>query len=220
MQQHPVYYTLNLFLKFFKNYNFVHNISDIITNYEDNFYFLECDNSHVSLSIKDTFILDNKYILRTHTTSFQKMVFEKYKIQINSGIILNTLNYGVVFRKDDSSKHSYFFHQIDGLMCNYSSSINEYLMLLVKAIRYVINLNDDFNIRVRSSYFPFTDPSFEIDIILDNEYVEVLGCGFVKQSILDKCNISKKNIFAFGIGIERIASINFNIPNIKKLRLS
>lgn len=220
MLQHPTYYTINLFLQFFKNYYFVHNISNIITNYSDNFYFLECDSSHVALSIKDTFILSDKYILRTHTTSFQKTVFEKYRDEINSGVVLNALNYGVVFRKDDSSRHSYFFHQIDGVMCNYSDNINEYLKLLVKAIRYVMDLNKNFNIRVRSSYFPFTDPSFEIDIVLDNEFIEILGCGLVRQSILDKCSIHKKNIFAFGIGIERIASINFNIQNIKKLRLS
>ncbi|BCL65666.1 phenylalanyl-tRNA synthetase subunit alpha [uncultured bacterium] len=220
MRQHPVYRTIDSFLNFFSKYNFIHHLSNIITTYEDNFYFLECDDNHIALSNKDTFLLKDNYILRTHTTSFQKSVLNKYKLSINNNVNLNALNYGVVFRKDDSSKHSYFFHQIDGIMCNYSDNINDYIIFLITSIKYVLFNHKNIQVRIRSSYFPFTYPSFEIDIIINNEIIEILGCGFIKQSILNKCSINKKNIFAFGLGIERIASINFNIPNIKKLRLS
>ncbi len=217
--KHPVYNTIELFLEFFNKYNFIYQNSDIITDYEDNFHFLECDANHTALSIKDTFILNNnKNILRTHTTSFQKIFFKKYKDLINNNVAINALNYGLVFRKDDSSKHSYFFHQIDGLMCNSNLCIRDLIYILTDAIKTVIGKSLEF--RVRSSYFPFTDPSFEIDIVNNNNYIEVLGCGFVCKKILSKCNLKVENIFAFGIGIERIASIKFNILNIKKLRLS
>ena len=199
--------------------------SQIVVSMYDNFEFLRMK-EHDAVSAKDTFILakhdETQFVMRTHSTSFQRHVFEMHgdyiKQRISTQRDIGFFTYGKVFRKDDSSMHSYCFHQCDILVYRHTyKSIYDYIEFVMSIVSCLCNKTLKY--RIRESYFPFTSPSYEVDILYNDEYVEILGCGFEHKKILRNFNIENMDIFALGIGIERLASLIFNVNNIKALRL-
>ena len=124
---------------------------------------------------------------------------------------------GKVYRKDDDSTHLPMFHQIEGIYVNEDVTFSD-LKGIIHNIIYKI-FDSDIEIRFRPSYFPFTEPSAEVDILSDKgEWLEILGCGIVNPIVLENCNINSNLYrgFAFGLGIERIAMLKYNVNDIRE----
>tara|TARA_B100000900_G_C20414033_1_gene648091 strand:+ start:157 stop:882 length:726 start_codon:yes stop_codon:yes gene_type:complete len=176
-----------------------------------NFDMLNIKESHPARQMHDTFYVNNKTnLLRTHTSPVQirGMLDKKPPIAFVSG--------GKVYRKDDDSTHLPMFHQIEGIYIDSNvnfSNLKDLIFIIIENL-----FGGDTKIRFRPSYFPFTEPSAEVDILSeDNKWIEILGCGIVNPKVLENCGIKSKDYsgLAFGLGIERIAMLKHNVTDIR-----
>ena len=178
---------------------------------EFNFDMLNIKDSHPARQMHDTFYVNNKsYVLRTHTSPVQirAMLENKPPIAFISG--------GKVYRKDDDATHLPMFHQIEGIYVDENVSFANLKDLIYKIIHGIFGNN--IQLRFRPSYFPFTEPSAEVDILSDGgTWLEILGCGIVNPIVLENCNIdsSKYSGLAFGLGVERIAMLKYEVNDIR-----
>ncbi len=178
---------------------------------EFNFDMLNIKESHPARQMHDTFYVNNKSnVLRTHTSPVQirGMLEKKPPLAFISG--------GKVYRKDDDATHLPMFHQIEGIYVNEEVSFANLKDLIYKIVKALFG--NDVKLRFRPSYFPFTEPSAEVDILSENgKWLEILGCGVVNPIVLENCNINsdKYSGFAFGLGIERIAMLKFGVRDIR-----
>tara|TARA_Y100000591_G_C21255017_1_gene415440 strand:- start:3 stop:530 length:528 start_codon:yes stop_codon:yes gene_type:complete len=160
----------------------------------------------------DTFYLDNKKkVLRTHTSPVQirSMLKSKPPFAFSSG--------GKVYRKDDDATHLPMFHQVEGIYVDEEVNFANLKDLIHKIIFNIFS--EDVEIRFRPSYFPFTEPSAEVDILSKNgNWLEILGCGIINPIVLDNCKIDsdKYSGLAFGLGIERIAMLKYGVNDIRE----
>ena len=179
---------------------------------EFNFDMLNIKESHPARQMHDTFYVNKKsYVLRTHTSPVQirGMLEKKPPFAFISG--------GKVYRKDDDSTHLPMFHQVEGIYVDEVVSFSNLKDLMYKIIFELFG--DNIKIRFRPSYFPFTEPSAEVDILSEEKkWLEVLGCGIVNPVVLENCNIdsNKYSGLAFGIGIERIAMLKYGVNDIRE----
>jgi Phenylalanyl-tRNA synthetase alpha subunit len=123
---------------------------------------------------------------------------------------------GKVYRKDDDATHLPMFHQVEGMLVDENVTFGN-LKDLIHKIIYVL-FGTDTEIRFRPSYFPFTEPSAEVDILAENgKWLEILGCGIINPIVLENCNIDSKKYsgLAFGLGVERIAMLKYGIKDIR-----
>ena len=182
-----------------------------IESEEYNFDMLNIKKSHPARQMHDTFYVENKsQVLRTHTSPVQirGMLHNKPPIAFISG--------GKVFRKDDDSTHLPMFHQIEGMLINDEVNFSQLKDLIYKIIFSLFG--EQTEIRFRPSYFPFTEPSAEVDILSKNgRWLEILGCGVINPIVLKNCNIdpSKFSGLAFGLGVERIAMLKHGVNDIR-----
>ena len=159
----------------------------------------------------DTFYVNKKSnVLRTHTSPVQirGMLDKKPPVAFISG--------GKVYRKDDDSTHLPMFHQIEGIYVDENVSFANLKDVIYQIITYLFG--KDVKIRFRPSYFPFTEPSAEVDILSeDGKWLEILGCGIVNPIVLQNCKIDSNlySGFAFGLGIERIAMLKYGVSDIR-----
>jgi phenylalanyl-tRNA synthetase alpha chain len=178
---------------------------------EFNFDMLNIKKSHPARQMHDTFYVNNKSgLLRTHTSPVQIRGMLKKKPP------MAFISSGKVYRKDDDSTHLPMFHQIEGIYVNENVSFANLKDLIYKIVKALFG--DDVKLRFRPSYFPFTEPSAEVDILSENgKWLEILGCGIVNPVVLENCNINaeKYSGFAFGLGIERIAMLKFGVKDIR-----
>jgi phenylalanyl-tRNA synthetase alpha chain len=160
----------------------------------------------------DTFYVNEKrYLLRTHTSP----------VQIR-GMLENTpplafISGGKVYRKDDDATHLPMFHQVEGIFVDKEVNFAQLKDLIYKIIFFLFG--EEVKLRFRPSYFPFTEPSAEVDILSkDGKWLEILGCGIVNPIVLDNCNISSESYkgLAFGLGIERIAMLKHGVTDIRE----
>ena len=162
---------------------------------EYNFDMLNIRSDHPARQMHDTFYLDNKQkVLRTHTSPVQ------IRAMLNNKPPFGFVSGGKVYRKDDDSTHLPMFHQI----------------LIYDIIQSLFGNN--IEIRFRPSYFPFTEPSAEVDILSEEEkWLEVLGCGIINPRVLENCGIDSKKFsgLAFGLGVERIAMLKYGVNDIR-----
>ena len=175
---------------------------------------------HLCISEKETFFMNKKFILRPHCSNFQSYCFDQYKdisIEVQSRGFYNAFEVGTVFRRDDSARHSYFFHQCDILIFKKKIDPIEEINNLMELIQEFIGKSITY--RIRESFFPFTFPSYEVDLLFEGKYIEILGCGVTHHDILNKMNIPANSVFAAGIGIERLIMIKERINNIKIIRI-
>ena len=190
-----------------------------------NFTALNLPMHHPARDMQDTFFIkkDPDLLLRTHTSSVQIRHMEENEPPIR------TISPGRVYRNEDISARSHcFFHQIEGLYIDENVSFADLKQTL---LYFTKELFGKSKIRLRPSYFPFTEPSAEVDIYwgLESEtdyritkgtgWLEIMGCGMVDPNVLDNCKIdsSKYSGFAFGMGIERIAMLLYQIEDIRIL---
>ncbi|WOX79438.1 phenylalanine--tRNA ligase subunit alpha [Candidatus Shikimatogenerans bostrichidophilus] len=197
-------------LLIYLNFKFIDNKE--IENDWYNFTALNFTKYHPSINMQDTFFIKKNILLRTHTSSIQIRYMIKNKPPIK------VFTYGKVYRNESISKSSFnMFHQIELLYININVSIidlKNIILYLLKNLFY-----NKYKYRYRISYFPFTKPSFEIDLYYNKKWVEIIGCGLVNKKVLNNVNINynKYSGFALGLGIERIAMIYYNINDIREL---
>ena len=179
---------------------------------EFNFDMLNIKESHPARQMHDTFYVNQKsHVLRTHTSPVQirGMLETKPPLAFVSG--------GKVYRKDDDSTHLPMFHQVEGIYVGEDVSFANLKDLIFKIIKSLFG--EDIKIRFRPSYFPFTEPSAEVDILSSKgTWLEILGCGVVNPIVLENCNIDSKKFsgLAFGLGIERIAMLKYEVSDIRE----
>jgi len=178
---------------------------------EFNFDMLNIKKSHPARQMHDTFYVNNKTsVLRTHTSPVQirGMLEKKPPFAFISG--------GKVYRKDDDATHLPMFHQIEGIYVDENVNFAHLKHLIYEIIKNLFG--EEIKLRFRPSYFPFTEPSAEVDILSeDGKWLEILGCGIVNPVVLKNCNINinKYSGFAFGLGIERMAMLKFGVNDIR-----
>ena len=180
---------------------------------EFNFDMLNIKKSHPARQMHDTFYVQNKSsVLRTHTSTVQirGMLDNEPPIAFVSG--------GKVYRKDDDATHLPMFHQIEGIYVDKDIDFAQLKDLIYKIIYKLFGENVE--LRFRPSYFPFTEPSAEVDILSeDGKWLEILGCGIINPVVLDNCKIdsTKYSGLAFGLGVERIAMLKHGIQDIREI---
>ncbi len=193
---------------------------------ENDYYNFEALNTpadHPARDMQDTFYITEKILLRTQTSAGQIRVME------NKQPPIKILSPGKVYRSDDDATHSPMFSQMEGLVVDKGITLCDLKGMLDEFARNVFDSNT--KTRLRPSYFPFTEPSVEIDISCSEcggkgchlckgtGWIEVLGAGMVNRKVLENCGIDPDvySGFAFGMGIERIAMLKYGINNMKYL---
>ena len=224
--RHPVNLVKNEIIKIFERIGF--NVSEGPEVEDDwhNFTALNFPEEHPARDMQDTFFVARNpdWALRTHTSSVQVRTMENQKPPIR------TISPGRVFRNEAISARSHcIFHQVEGLYIDKGVSFADLKQTLLYFAQEFFG--KDTKIRLRPSYFPFTEPSAEMDVYwgLENEvdyrmtkgtgWLEVMGCGMVDPNVLENCGIDSKEYsgYAFGMGVERIAMQRFQISDIRLL---
>ncbi|MBX4187692.1 MAG: hypothetical protein KW793_00985 [Candidatus Doudnabacteria bacterium] len=179
---------------------------------------------HPARSRSDTYYVDDKNILRTHTTVMWYYLLNDSEIKekLLKKEAIGAFCFGKVYRKDEiDRRHMNIFHQMDGLYLAPKDSepiIKETLQdVLVKIAQAVFG--QEVKYRINDDKFPYTDPSLEMEIEVEGKWVEVLGSGLVRDSVLDKLGVDSSvyNAWAFGFGLERLAIISMTLPDIRLL---
>ena len=222
---HPITLIKNRIIDIFSKVGFELSEGPEIEDDWHNFTALNLPQHHPARDMQDTFFVnkDPDFLLRTHTSSVQVRFMENNKPPIR------TISPGRVYRNEAISARSHcFFHQIEGLCIDKNVSFAD----LKQTLEYfTTQLFGKSKIRLRPSYFPFTEPSAEVDVYwgLNNEtdykmtkgtgWLEIMGCGMVDPNVLENCNIDPNEYsgFAFGLGIDRIALLLHQIDDIRLL---
>jgi phenylalanyl-tRNA synthetase alpha chain len=208
---HPINHMKDSIMKLLNSFGFEIIDGPEIETEEFNFDMLNIKKSHPARQMHDTFYVENKSkLLRTHTSPVQirGMLEKKPPLAFISG--------GKVYRKDDDATHLPMFHQVEGIYVDECVNFAQLKDLIYKIIYSLFG--DGIELRFRPSYFPFTEPSAEVDILSkEGKWLEILGCGLVNPIVLDNCKIdsSKYSGLAFGLGIERIAMLKHGVTDIR-----
>ena len=220
---HPVTLIRKQLIDIFAGMGFeVYEGREIETDYY-NFTALNTPQDHPARDMQDTFYLSPEFLLRTQTSAGQIHVMENKKPPIK------ILSPGRVFRSDDDATHSPMFHQMEGLVVDKNITLCDLKGMLDVLVQKIYG--EGTTTRLRPSYFPFTEPSVEVDcscfacggkgcsLCKGTGWIEVLGAGIVNKRVLENCGIDSEEYsgFAFGIGLERIAMLKYGINNIKLL---
>ena len=223
--RHPISVVKNRIIDIFSNIGFTISEGPEIEDDWHNFSALNLPEHHPARDMQDTFFIEKNpdFLLRTHTSSVQVRYMENNKPPIR------TISPGRVYRNEAISARSHcFFHQIEGLCIDKDVSFAD----LKQTLEYfTTQLFGKSKIRLRPSYFPFTEPSAEVDVYwgLNNEtdykmtkgtgWLEIMGCGMVDPNVLENCKIDPNEYsgFAFGLGIDRIALLLHQIDDIRLL---
>lgn len=220
--KHILTQTLNEIKSIFKSLGFsVIEGPELESDYY-NFEALNFPSNHPARDMQDTFFVSKDYLLRTHTTPVQIRIMEKQKPPIRA------IMPGKVFRNEAVSARSYcLFHQVDGIYIDEDVSFAELKGTLVAFAKQFYN--EDLKYRFRASFFPFTEPSAEMDITCflckgkgcrvckQSGWLEILGCGMIDPNVFKSVNYDSEKItgYAFGMGIERIALLKYGINDIR-----
>ena len=209
---HPVTITINRVTKFFSELGFSVETGPEIESDYYNFDALNIPKHHPARADHDTFWFNPELLLRTQTSGVQIRTMEKMQPPIR------IMAPGRVYRNDYDQTHTPMFHQIELLYVDKKANFTELKGLLHDFLRAFFE--EDLQVRFRPSYFPFTEPSAEVDVMGKNgKWLEVLGCGMVHPNVLEACGIDSKKYsgFAFGMGIDRITMVKHKINNIRLL---
>lgn len=188
-----------------------------------NFELLNVPKDHPARDMQDTFYITDDIVLRTQTSSVQVRTMENRKPPIK------IISPGRTYRSDSDSTHSPVFHQLEGLVVDKNISLLDLKKILTELLQ--ILFGKETNVRFRPSYFPFTEPSVEVDISCPNckgegcylckktGWMELLGAGIVNPKVLENCNIDSKiySGFAFGVGVDRLTMVVDKIPHMRML---
>ena len=226
---HPLSLVAKNILNIFKKYGCKVCLDSEIGTVSENFDLLNVTADHPARQMHDTFYLNGfhketgeHYLLRTHTTGAD------IKLMKEDGVPMRNIAFGKVFRRDLDSTHSPMFHQCDLLMVDKGLNLGNLKFILTLFLKDFFE-TEEIELRMRPSFFPFTEPSVEIDvrysvkdnkIVLDkkgDKYMEILGCGVLKPIVLKNCDIDPEVYtgIAAGIGLERLAMLKYGFNDIR-----
>ena len=216
---HPITLVKNQIIDVFAGMGFEIFEGPEIEDDDHNFTRLNVPKNHPARDMQDTFYLSDELLLRTHTSPGQIRVMDRGELPIK------VLVPGRVFRSDSDATHSPMFHQMEGLVVDKGITLCDLQGMLDSFVQSLFG--SETRTRLRPSYFPFTEPSVEVDVSCfecggkgcnlckGTGWIEILGGGVVNRRVLENCNIDPDvySGFAFGIGIERIAMLKYGINN-------
>lgn len=218
---HPITTTLERVANIFSQMGFHAETGPDIESEYYNFEALNIPESHPARAMHDTFYFDANTLLRTHTSPVQIRAMEKMKAP------LRIIAPGKVYRCDSDVTHTPMFHQVEGLMLDENIHFGHLKGILQAFLQAFFE--EDVKTRFRTSYFPFTEPSAEVDmscvkckgkgcrICKQTGWLEILGCGMVHPKVLEYVNIDSERYtgFAFGMGIERLTMLRYEVDDLR-----
>ena len=219
---HPVTRTLQRIRHLFSSMGFESAEGPEIEDDYHNFEALNIPEHHPARAMHDTFYIDAHHVLRTHTSPVQIRVMETQKPPFR------IIAPGRVYRCDSDLTHTPMFHQVEGLLVDENVSFADLKGLLEEFLKHFFE-RDDLGVRFRPSYFPFTEPSAEVDIecvICSGEgcrvcshsgWLEVLGCGMVHPNVFKHVDVDNEQYtgLAFGMGVERLAMLKYGVNDLR-----
>jgi len=221
--RHPLYSALDEIESIFMGMGFsVEEGYEVETDYY-NFEAMNLPKDHPARDMQDSFYITDEILLRTHTSPTQTRVMEKMCPRLPVKVIIP----GKVYRRDDDATHSPMFHQVEGLVVDKHIRFSDLKGTLLEFVKKFYGENQ--KIRLRPSYFPFTEPSAEVDISCvicggkgcrtckGTGWLEVLGCGMVHPRVLEMGGYDPKKVtgFAFGMGVERLAMLKYGVDDLR-----
>ena len=219
---HPVVETMNRIITYFQNLNFAVEEGPLVEDDFHNFEALNLPKYHPARDMQDTFYNKDFTLLRTHTSPVQirTMLSQKTPIRMIAP--------GTVFRRDFDITHTPMFHQIEALVVDEADKVS-FANLKHVLVEFLQHMFGDVDVRFRPSFFPFTEPSAEVDISCvfckgdgcrvcsQTGWLEVLGCGVVDENVFKAVGYKNKSGYAFGLGVERFAMLIHNIGDLRSL---
>lgn len=211
---HPVTRTLRRIETLFARSGFEVATGPEIEDDWHNFGALNIPETHPARAMHDTFYVDASRVLRTHTSGVQIRIMENHQPPIR------IIAPGRVYRCDSDQTHTPMFHQVEGLIVEKNANFAQLMSLLTDFLRHFFE-DESLKTRFRPSYFPFTEPSAEVDIATDlfgdGRWVEVLGCGMVHPNVLTNVGIDPEVYtgLAFGLGVERLAMLRYGVKDLR-----
>ncbi|MDA3047512.1 phenylalanine--tRNA ligase subunit alpha [Campylobacter sp. JMF_08 NE1] len=220
---HPVMETMDKIIDYFVSQNFSVESGPLIEDDFHNFEALNLPKYHPARDMQDTFYLNSGELLRTHTSGVQIRTMEKFKTPP-----VRMIAPGAVFRRDMDLTHTPMFHQVEGLVVEKGANVSfaNLKYILEDFLHYMFG---DVKVRFRPSFFPFTEPSTEVDISCifcggsgcrvckQTGWLEVLGSGVVDPNVFKAVKWSDVSGYAFGLGVERFAMLLHRIPDLRSL---
>jgi phenylalanyl-tRNA synthetase alpha chain len=208
---HPVTRTLERIEQLFHSLGFAITSGPEIERDFYNFTALNIPENHPARAMHDTFYIDKQHVLRTHTSPVQVRYMEAHQPP------LKIISPGRVYRVDSDATHSPMFHQVEGLWVDEDISFAN-LKGVVQDFLQRFFEQDDLQVRFRPSFFPFTEPSAEMDMSWNGGWLEIGGCGMVHPNVLKHVNIDSEKYlgFAFGLGVERLAMLRYGVNDLRQ----
>jgi len=207
---HPVSRTIARIEQFFGELGFAVKTGPEVEDSFHNFDALNIPANHPARADHDTFYFNPEIMLRTQTSGVQIRTMEAEKPP------LRIISPGRVYRNDYDQTHTPMFHQVEGLMVDKNVSFTELKGILHDFLQNFFE--ESLQVRFRPSYFPFTEPSAEVDVMGKNgQWLEVLGCGMVHPNVLRAVNIDPEEYtgFAFGMGVERLTMLRYGVNDLR-----
>ncbi|MET4693497.1 phenylalanine--tRNA ligase subunit alpha [Endozoicomonas lisbonensis] len=219
---HPITRTMERISDYFSRIGFEVARGPEIEDDYHNFEALNIPGHHPARAMHDTFYFNDNTVLRTHTSPVQVRVMEQFA-KANQAPPIAIVCPGKVYRCDSDQTHSPMFHQVEGLYVAEKVSFADLKSVLSDFLRVFFE-RDDLKVRFRPSYFPFTEPSAEVDIEWgknpdgSTKWLEVLGCGMVHPKVFEYSGIDSKKYsgFAFGMGVERFAMLRYGVNDLRQ----
>jgi len=207
---HPVTQTLHRIESLFHSIGFSVAHGPQIESDFYNFTALNIPESHPARAMHDTFYIDESFVLRTHTSPVQIRHLEKNKPP------LKIISPGRVYRVDSDATHSPMFHQVEGLWVDQQVSFADLKGVIEDFLQNFFE-NKDLKVRFRPSYFPFTEPSAEMDMTWKGGWLEIGGCGMVHPEVFKHVGIDSNQYqgFAFGLGVERLTMLRYGVQDLR-----
>ena len=215
---HPINLMLDRIIDYFVGSNFSIKYGPLVDDDFHSFEALNIPKFHPARAMQDTFYFADSMLLRPHTSSVQIRSLE------NLSLPLRIISPGAVFRRDYDMTHTPMFHQVEGLVVDSNVSFANLKYILEDFLKHIFG---DIKIRFRSSFFPFTEPSAEVDIncvfcngkgckvCSHTGWLEVLGCGQVDNRVFEILNIKNVSGYAFGLGVERFAMLFYKVNDLR-----
>ena len=219
---HPVTDTMNKIIEFFTNLNFSVESGPLVEDDFHNFEALNLPKYHPARDMQDTFYFKDGSLLRTHTSPVQ------IRTMLNSKPPIRMISPGAVFRRDYDLTHTPMFHQVEGLVVDEKGKVSfSNLKFILES--FLVHMFGDVEVRFRPSFFPFTEPSAEVDISCifcegkgcrvcsHTGWLEVLGCGVVDPNVFKAVGYENVSGYAFGLGVERFAMLLNTINDLRSM---
>lgn len=208
---HPITRTLNRIEELFGRIGFSVAQGPELEDDYHNFEALNIPPHHPARAMHDTFYFDAHTLLRTHTSNVQIRTMEHTPPPVR------IISLGRVYRCDSDQTHSPMFHQIEGLYVDEGVSFADLKGVLYEFLRAFFE-QDDLQVRFRPSYFPFTEPSAEVDVLGKNGWLEILGCGMVHPRVFEYVGYDSERYtgYAFGMGAERLAMLRYGVNDLRQ----